>query len=264
MPYHNQVATINVGNTHTSAVVWHDSRLAVMNFAWQTSRNPPGTFLKFMEKFGSPVILAGVVPARKKMIQRMLNQFDIIPFIFRGRRLPAKIEILPRPPSKVGDDRIAAALGALAFDATSAWVVVDAGTAVTVNAVTPGAGELLPRFEGGLIFAGAGISLGALSKSTAQLPLLSANFFSEPSFIGRDTEKAMSLGAYHAQTAAAIGLCKGILRELDGDANIALTGGGADMAFVKEFRREFSNTQFIYDPQLVHRGLMHAWKTQCL
>lgn len=45
--------------------------------------------------------------------------------------------MVPQPPGKVGKDRLAGALGALALDSNYAWVFVDLGTAITINTVFP-------------------------------------------------------------------------------------------------------------------------------
>jgi pantothenate kinase type III len=56
------------------------------------------------------------------------------------------LRVQPSPPWRVGKDRLCAALGALSLashreasdeDDDTAWVVVDSGTALTVNSVLP-------------------------------------------------------------------------------------------------------------------------------
>ncbi len=99
------------------------------------------------------------------------------------------LRCMPKPASAIGDDRLASALGALSLGPALPWVVVDCGTAMTVNAVSPL--RTLPRavaadappvglpvrsrgmlgtFEGGLIVPGEALMLHSLHAGTAQVP----------------------------------------------------------------------------------------------
>jgi pantothenate kinase type III len=258
------VFTLNVGNTHTKLIGWGEN-LAPDWLAWKTDGKRPNlaAFFAANATTEAAVVLAGVVPSYKEALAREFLKFDREILIFR-RDLKPRIDIIPSPPEKVGDDRIAGALGALAIDPKRPWVTVDVGTAMTVNAVRPGINSKPPRFEGGLIVPGATTSLLALGEFTAQLP----QFERLPviarvgaSFIGRNTKDAMILGVYHAQLAAAIALAKGQLKELGPRARIALTGGGAnDLRFSIEFCKAFPPGRVIPHFELVHFGLYSAWK----
>lgn len=100
--------------------------------------------------------------------------------------------------TKVGDDRLLNA--AAAYDILKqACVVVDAGTAITVDYVD-GAGT----FHGGAIGAGAQLQLDALHQRTDQLPEVEVKKPIEP--IGHNTVEAMRTGVYHG--------LRGMVREL--------------------------------------------------
>ncbi|MCY3020226.1 MAG: type III pantothenate kinase, partial [Planctomycetota bacterium] len=169
------VFTLNVGNTRTTLAAWRAGRVAA-RLEWATGHKPPRRLAHVLAANAAgqaPVVLASVVPAYSTALRAVLRELGRKVLVFR-KDLTPRIEIVPRPPQRVGDDRIASALGALALDGTRPWVVVDAGTALTVNAVRPRSGTRAPRFEGGLIIPGAGLALRALADGTAQLPFIGA------------------------------------------------------------------------------------------
>lgn len=91
--------------------------------------------------------------------------------------------------AKTGQDRLLNALAA--FDVyEQACVIVDAGTAVTVDFID-GAGI----FQGGAIAPGARIALAAMHEHTAALPRLELARPEERAF-GRNTQQAMLNGVY--------------------------------------------------------------------
>jgi len=260
------VFTLNVGNTNTKIVGWR-GRTPATSLAWQTEAKPPRELAGLLRSDGdksTPVVLAGVVPLYKYDIASLLFTLEREVMVFR-KDLKPEIEIVPRPPDRVGDDRIAGAIGALALDPKRPWVIVDMGTAMTINARYAWRGAALPRFEGGLIVPGTITSLMALSEYTAQLPLLEQRLpvFAWPhsTFIGRNTRQAMLLGVWHAQLAAAVALAKGQMCELGPRTRVVLTGGWSVAAgFSMEFREGFAPGEVIPFAELVHLGLFSVWK----
>jgi type III pantothenate kinase len=221
----------------------------------------------------APVVLAGVVPGTVKRLEKALRaRFRVYRF---RRDFPCPIEIVPRPARAVGDDRLAAALGALALDASVPWVVLDAGTALTVNAVRPLPGNSgtdrtsglspnlrvrrLGRFEGGLIVPGEALALRALHGGTAQLPALKPWSKGHAPVIGHSTGEAMRAGVRRAQVAAACALARAQAEHLGSRTRIALTGGGAEVLW-PAVRRELWRWRPVLVPDLVLRGLYVAWQ----
>lgn len=91
-----------------------------------------------------------------------------------------------------GVDRLLAAAGAWSL-AKQAVIVVDAGTAITVDFVD---GE--GTFHGGAIAPGLGLMLNALSEGTDALPSIDFQSPNEDDPFGSDTESAMRLGVHLA------------------------------------------------------------------
>lgn len=254
------LVTVNIGNTHTTATSWRLPGEASETLELQSDFKSMLSIAKFACA-ATEIMVASVV---KQCARKLLNDLLTLerqPNFLRIDIVP-QIEIVPQPEELVGDDRVAVALGALSLDGNCPWIVVDAGTAVTCNAVTPGRAGQLPRFEGGLIFPGAALCLQSLNQGTAQLPDLKTAAIENGSFefIGRNTEQAILYGAMAMQSAAVLSMIEGQQAMLGGNACVALTGGGAKFLIEALKRSGGAKYNIVYEPALVHRGLLAAWK----
>lgn len=262
------VLTVMVGNTRTTAVRWSPSGTLMDRGAWPTNSGGKALARKIAAARCdgiAAIVLAGVVPAIVAELARTLessivNRQSSILLRFR-RNLPCTLLIRPRPAKRVGDDRLAAALGALAIDPRAPWVIVDAGTALTVNSVRPAmrrTGAALGIFEGGLIVPGEQLALSALGGGTAQLPALSplATGAKAP-VCGRSTVEAIRFGVRRAQIATVCTLARAQAEALGLGARVVLTGGGAK-ALWPCLRTELRSYRPVLAPDLAHRGLFAA------
>lgn len=254
------LVTINIGNTHTSATAWTFAHEIPETVEWKTDFRSMAAVAKYAAQ-SKQVVIGSVV---KQCTSKLFNDLAALgckPLFFRIDVVP-KLDIVPIPSERVGDDRIAAALGALDLDATTPWIVVDAGTAVTFNAITPARLGKLPQFEGGVICPGAMLCLKSLNQGTAQLPDVRETSFDKSGFdyIGRGTEQAMLFGVLAMQASTVLSVIEGQRAALGGTVRVAFTGGGA--GFLIEALRRSGGTKFdiVYQPTLVHRGLYAAWK----
>jgi type III pantothenate kinase len=115
------------------------------------------------------------------------------------RQLPVEVEV--DFPERVGIDRLLAAIAAGHFSTTDRFVVVQAGSAVTVDLVarvtgveTPGESAKL-RFLGGAILPGVPMMLRLLGRAADMLPELhAADLVNLPDLPGKNTEAAMIAG----------------------------------------------------------------------
>ncbi len=154
---------------------------------------------------------------------------------------PVPLENLYKTPRTLGPDRMASAVGAATLFPGTNLMVVDFGTAITVDMVTA-AGQFL----GGNISPGAGMRLRALHQFTERLPL------------GQLREQTELLGTT-SKSAVESGVVDGIVYEIEGyiarlearhgELKIIFTGGDANF-FVKRFKNPIFAT---YD--LVAYGL---------
>jgi type III pantothenate kinase len=142
---------------------------------------------------------------------------------FFDHRSEWPVRIGYRTPETLGTDRIAAAVGGwLDPDRPpgTTTVVVDAGTALTFEIITPDGG-----YPGGIIAPGPELLRRALNEGTAQLPLVPLE--SPPDTVGGSTVEAMQSGIMLGFQA----LVEGLLRDLDarhGPLYVVATGGWAD------------------------------------
>jgi type III pantothenate kinase len=137
-------------------------------------------------------------------------------------------------PSKVGIDRLIAAFAVTKCIKKSEFaVVVDAGTAVTIDLVS-GKGE----FFGGLIYPGQAASFWQLNEQTAALPML--DFAARKNRIAQwianldrskamtpwqtNTTDAIAAGIFRTQLAALDQNVSNFVRAIKGDAKVYLTG----------------------------------------
>jgi type III pantothenate kinase len=143
-----------------------------------------------------------------------------------GRDLSIPIERALADDTTVGQDRLLNALGAYER-ARQACIVIDAGTAVTVDFVD-GAGV----FQGGAIAPGLNMMLRALHEHTAALPLIrhAPPAPGSPPY-GKDTAAAMTLGVRSAVQGMARLLVDRIAESYGAYPRVIATGGDAPTLF---------------------------------
>ena len=134
--------------------------------------------------------------------------------------LPLEIDV--DFPDRVGLDRLVAAVAAKALrQSTSPAIVIDAGTAITVDLVTAAG-----AFAGGVILPGFRLSAQALAGGTNQLPLAPFSAHDEPPpVIGKNTEGAIRSGLFWGTAGAVKELVERISQTLATPPQIFVTGG---------------------------------------
>jgi type III pantothenate kinase len=191
---------------------------------------------------------------------------------------PARVEVLLAPdaglenrcrvPARVGRDRLYAARAALALVGRPA-VVIDCGTALTVDAVAPldagpgAAADASSHGAGGGAFLGGAIAPGpallarALGEGAAQLFAVAPDA-SAPA-LGRDTREALAAGVVHGLRGAAARLAREVAREAGFGAHaLVVTGGGAGLLLGPAERGDAELADALVVPDLVHHGLLLA------
>ena len=137
--------------------------------------------------------------------------------------LPLMVD-LPRP-DMVGIDRLLAAVAAnrLRGEQQGA-VIVDLGTAITVDLVSPQG-----AFLGGAILPGLGISARAMHAFTDALPLVEMPSLGEvPQALGRSTTEAMQAGLFWGAVGGVRELIARLTESFDPAPAVFLTGGAAE------------------------------------
>ena len=163
-----------------------------------------------------------------------------------GKDIEVPIKILTDFPADVGVDRVLAASAAYIV-AQHAVVVVDVGTAITVDAVDDDG-----CFLGGVIAPGPMLSSSALHANTAKLPKVVVGKPKLP--IGANTTEAINNGIYYATAGLIEYTVRKFAEELGSWPQTIVTGGLSEM-FIGEC--EFVDN---FVDNLVISGIVLAYK----
>ncbi|HKW97289.1 MAG TPA: type III pantothenate kinase [Bryobacteraceae bacterium] len=167
------------------------------------------------------VIIASVVPSLDHSLAAMAPRYFGSEAMFVNPAIDTGLVIKIDNPSEVGADRVVN--GVAAFQKYGGpCVVVDLGTAVNFDVVSA-KGEYL----GGVITAGIGISIAALSSKTARLPVVA---FREPEkLIGANTVACLQSGFYYGSLGMIDGILERLVHELGPETKVVATGGQAGL-----------------------------------
>lgn len=220
---------IDVGNTQTHIGVFDADRLV---HEWRASTDPRRTADELALLFGeflaledlgfqdnvTGVAVSSVVPRATQELREMSLRY----FGFRAVVVEAGtrtgIAVLTDNPREVGADRIANAVAAHELCPGSPVVVVDFGTAITVDAISS-SGDYL----GGSIAPGIDTSATALFSATAQIRRVELT--APPSAIGKTTVTSVQSGIMYGTASLVDGLVDRVSEELTGDVEVVATGG---------------------------------------
>jgi len=192
------------------------------------------------------IALCSVVPAAQHALQRACVEYHRIePFVLQAG-VKTGLKVLYRNPHEVGADRIANAIGGTRRHPGRNLILVDCGTATTLDVVTA-TGEYL----GGAILPGVGVSAAALAGHTAKLPHVQIARPASP--LGRTTHESINSGLYHGHVGAVRNLIEAIATESFGGARPVVIGTGG---FARLFEAERLFDEIV--PELVLEGLRQA------
>ncbi len=155
------------------------------------------------------------------------------------------LPVLYHPPEAVGADRLVNAVAAVHLAGAPA-VVVDFGTATTVDAVSPAG-----AYVGGAIAPGLQVSLAALGAAAALLPRVELH--PPAAGLGGNTADSIRAGLIYGHAGLVDRLVEEVRRGL-GEAPVLATGGLAELVV------PFCRTVMRLEPHLTLRGvqLVHA------
>lgn len=175
------------------------------------------------------IVIAGVRPTSADEIERAIRKVTGQTIYRFGRdfQIPIHHTLTEAGEMTVGQDRLLCALGA--FDVLNqACVVIDAGTAVTIDFVD---GEGI--FHGGAILPGISMMLSSLHDTTASLPKLTyTKLDSTKNDPGKQTDEAMMLGVTYAVRGAVRALTERYAEHYQAYPQTIVTGG--DMGILED------------------------------
>lgn len=171
------------------------------------------------------VIISSVVPQINYTVASAFKKYYRITPHIVGENIPVDMIMNYDDEKALGIDRLVDAYAAF-NKIKNAVVVVDFGTATTVDAVTQ-KGE----FIGGMIFPGIKTSMDSLYEKTAKIPKIEIIKPIENS--GRNTTECMQLGIYYGYLGAVEKMIYKMKSVVGFDAKVIATGG-----FAKLFEKE--------------------------
>ncbi len=220
-----KMLAVDVGNSRVAFGVFEDGKLI------QGERHQLGDNEELIEAaqvWGqmsvgpeSPAVLASVNPPVAKLVRQILSQDVGMEVLRVGQEVPLPMKVDLPEPEKVGVDRIlnAAAAHERVVDAL---VVVDAGTAITVDCVSAEG-----VFLGGAILPGLQLSAKVLHEQTSLLPEVKVV---NPDWVwGKDTNEAIVAGIYYGALGAIRELVERYAAELRAWPVTIVTGGDGEL-----------------------------------
>ena len=228
---------IDQGNTKAKLALFEGDDLLASTEVAELTREGVRAFVEGREV--GHCILSSV-----KLLPLEITEFlrrEIKRFFELGVNIILPIQVAYRTPTTLGVDRIAAAAGAYAEAKGKGAVVVDAGTAITLDYLSPEG-----VFEGGNIAPGLSLRFRSLHEFTDRLPLVSPE--GDLPTVGYSTETAIRAGVVGGVCAEIEGFVAAI-RATHPAVLIFLTGGDAD------FLADKLKCSIFADKNLVLKGL---------
>ena len=220
---------VDVGNTQTQLGVFRDEKLI---HQWRASTDQNRTADELALMFGqflsladlsfsrqiTGVVLSSVVPRSAQEMREMTERYFGFPPVVVEPGVKTGLAILTDNPREVGADRIANAVAARDMFPGEPVIVVDFGTAITVDAISA-RGEYL----GGAIAPGIDTAATALFQSTAQIARV--QLIAPETAIGKTTVTSVQSGTVFGTAGMVDGLVTRVMAEIEGNARIVATGG---------------------------------------
>lgn len=192
-------------------------------------------------------VVSSVVPGAAGAFHEFSSGKWHVVFLRADASLPVAFGAYPGV-ATLGGDRIANAVAAASLLPAMPLVVIDAGTATTVDVVLPAEREgEKPRFLGGAIAPGVGTMVRALHGGTAQLPEVPLMLPAHA--VGQNTAEALQNGCVRAYRGLLRELLQSMEQECGCPLHPVLTGGDAPL--LAELMPELGEP----DPLLTLRGI---------
>lgn len=250
------ILTVDVGNTQITGGLFDDDKL-VLQFRRTTSvgnsSDELGVFFRSVlrengfhwqkiERIG----VCSVVPSINYSLSSAFTKYFNKSALFIQAGIKTGLKLKYANPKEIGADRIAGAIGAAALHPEKNLIIIDMGTATTIDVVTD-----QKEYLGGAILPGLRISVDALANGTAKLPIV--EIIKPEHSCGTNTIEAIQSGLYYGNL--------GGIKELKSQfEKTVLAGKKPYVLGTGGFSRIFEETK-IFDelcPELVLLGIKKA------
>jgi type III pantothenate kinase len=249
---------LDVGNTHILGGVFNKDHL-IARFRYAThligTADQFGIFLlnlldthHITPQEISATAVSSVVPGCDYTIKHSISLYLKSNYFMLQAGVKTGLNIRCKNPNEVGADRIANAIGATHAFPNKNLIIIDMGTATTLDVITKKRDYL-----GGSILPGMRLGMESLRSNTAKL--MEVDIEAPSSFIGRTTRESIQSGLYFGQLGALKELINGTKQESFPDEAPLIIGTGG-------FSQLFKNKS-LFDvilPDLVLQGLCKAYE----
>lgn len=232
---------IDIGNSSAKVGLW-DGTAVVKAARMEADSDELAEFLDGVEVGAAGAV--SVVPGENKAWSVVVRTATRQTLWFFDHTSVLPVEIGYETPHTLGADRIAAAVGGFLDPMRQpgqTTIVVDAGTALNMEVVTPDG-----LYPGGIIAPGPELLRSSLRAGTAQLPLVELNAPQE--LVGRSTDEAMRSGILWGFRETVAGLIARV-HNGPGEPFVVATGGWAP------WLSEHVDAIDVVRPHLVLRGV---------
>lgn len=250
------ILALDVGNSQIYGGVFQGEQMKLSfrrNSKQGSSSDEVGIFLRTVlrengidPKSVQQIALCSVVPDVVYSLKGACKKyFNLEPFILQAG-VKTGLKIKYRNPLEVGADRIANAIAGSILYPNKNLIIVDLGTATTLDAVT---GER--EYLGGAILAGLRLCMESLESKTAKLPAV--EILAPGECLGRSTVESIQSGLFFGHVGQIREISGRIEKECFGRSKPLIIGTGG---FAHLFEKEG-----IFDvilPDLVLKGLLNA------
>jgi len=246
------IIAINIGNSNTSAALIDTDTLdCIMKYTIPSSDNSE-RIVDMVEKiiFSTDYIDNLVIKVccvsqldtyKLSFLLSSISRVKEVIFVKYHDQLP--FEIKYENVNSLGKDRIAACLYAVEKFSGENCIIIDAGTAVTLNLLTAER-----QFIGGFILPGIAMQLQSLHEKTAQLP--NTDFCREYiSLHPQSTQAAMISGVAYSVAGAMSFIVENCRKKLFHNCRVLATGGGL------EYIKDIIPFNYIYIKDLTLTGI---------
>lgn len=245
----SSLVVIDIGNSRIKIGVYHGGTFVTRRSIDHDQFDPVEFIRHDLEPVGDAKqfrwVLAGVVPKIVLAVrEKLISLGQSVCQLENANQIGLKLSV--EEPEKVGIDRLLASKAAYHFGGGHACMVVDAGTALTINWI-----DVNGVFQGGSIQPGWNLMAKSLGAGTARLPEVESPGPLPVNWPGKNTCKAIQAGISMAMVGAVEHCWCNVLKQ-DPTATLWITGGGMD--FLKG--GFFSDARF--HPNLVLEGMVLA------
>lgn len=219
---------IDIGNTQAKVALFSSGKLIESYIVEPLTKEYIDELLQ-----RHPGVNQAIVSSTRGNIDEVVAMLDdIVDYVvgFKPGLTPVPIGNDYHTPLTLGADRLAAAVGGVVLYPESDLLIIDLGTAITVDYVEGGS------FKGGNISPGVTTRFRALADYTAKLPLCSPTY--DVLEYGRTTQEAIEQGVMRGVEQEIQGYIDGFSKKNE-KKSIILTGGEA-----KYFVKRIKNTIF--------------------